>query len=325
MPPLVSVVVPNFNYVRFLPARLESVLGQTLADMEVVVLDDASTDDSVAAIARYEVDRRLRLITSQRNSGNPFVQWNRGVAATTGRYVWIAEADDWADLRFLERLVPLLEACPRVAFVHCPFFRVDDAGQPEDLSTRWWRELDPDRWRHDFVAPGREELRFLARWNVVANASGVVFRRSSWEAVGGVKESYRLAGDWDLWIRMCFVGDVGFVAAPLNYWRWHGGTQRQRAERGRFAMAEIEQVLSALAVRIGCHPRAVVAAHHRTAVESALHWRDAPRARRHARALMRTSPAVPAHWMLALRSEALALRRGLGGLRHGEQVTRRQT
>ena len=107
--PVVSVIVPNYNHAQFLPSRLDSILGQTFADFEVIYLDDASTDNSERVIAPFLEDRRIRVIRNTVNSGSAFKQWNRGVREARGEYVWIAEADDSAEPTLLSRLVP---CCP---------------------------------------------------------------------------------------------------------------------------------------------------------------------------------------------------------------------
>ena len=117
--PKVSIVVPNYNHARFLRRRVESVLRQTFHDFEVILLDDCSTDDSRSLLSSYADDPRVRIEFNEVNSGSPFKQWNKGVRLARGEYVWIAESDDYADERMLERLAAVLEAEPKVAFAYC--------------------------------------------------------------------------------------------------------------------------------------------------------------------------------------------------------------
>lgn len=315
--PRVSVVVPNYNYAPLLPERLRSIFAQTRRDFEVILLDDASTDDSVAVLERVVDPPRVRLVRNAENGGNPFRQWAKGIALAQGAYVWIAEADDSADPRFLERLAGVLDAHPGVGLVHCAFRRLDAGGVAEDMSGIWWRDLDPERWRRDHVAPGAEELRWLACWNVISSASGVVFRRSVYEAAGGVDVSFRLAGDWDLWVRMARLADVGFVAEPLNVWRWHGGSVREAAAKSGEEQREVERVLARIARATGTSPEALVASYHRRHAESALRWRNAPLARKHAAALLRRRPLAGDTWRILLRSGLLVARTGLRPSRAG--------
>ena len=102
--PTVSVIVPNYNHARFLPQRIESILRQTYQDFELILLDDCSTDDSRAVLSQYASEPRVRIQFNEVNSGSTFRQWNKGVRLARGKYVWIAESDDYADERLLERL-----------------------------------------------------------------------------------------------------------------------------------------------------------------------------------------------------------------------------
>ena len=124
--PKVSVVVPNYNHARFLPKRIESILRQTYQDFELILLDDCSTDDSRTILSQYASDPRVRLEFNQVNSGSTFKQWNKGVRLAQGKYVWIAESDDYAEPRLLERLVAILEADATVAYAYCRSWRVSE-------------------------------------------------------------------------------------------------------------------------------------------------------------------------------------------------------
>src|SRR6185437_16633828 len=123
--PTVSVIVPNYNHALYLPKRMESILRQTYQDFELILLDDCSTDDSRAILSQYAGDARIRVEFNELNSG-VFKQWNKGVRLARGEYVWIAESDDYADERLLERLVSILDADPSVAFAYCRSWRVDE-------------------------------------------------------------------------------------------------------------------------------------------------------------------------------------------------------
>ena len=225
--PKISVIIPNFNHAVFLSKRIESVLGQSIRDIEVIILDDASTDESVSVIRRYATDPRVRIIPSSVNSGNPFVQWNRGVSEARGEYVWVAESDDYADPLLLETLLTRMESNPGVGVAYCDSLRVLADGQVGVAYKEYYRQEDQNHWMNDFVASGREEiLKFMIYRNTIPNASAVLFRKAIYDQVGGAPVEYRLCGDWMFWIKMLQVCDLIYVAAPLNYFRWHGGGVR---------------------------------------------------------------------------------------------------
>ena len=231
--PRVSVVVPNYQHGRFLGRRLESILKQSYADLELIYLDDGSTDDSADVFARYVDDPRVRAASPRPRSGNPFVQWNRGVALARGDYVWIAEADDDAAPTLLERLVAVLDDDPGLGLAYCESLAVDASGAELRSMVGRTRMLDAERWSADFRTSGPEECRrYLIYKNTIPNASAVLFRRRVFESVGGAEEDLSLSGDWLTWVKLCLVSDLAFVAEPLNLFRRHDRSVRQRSEPG---------------------------------------------------------------------------------------------
>ncbi len=228
----VTAIIPNYNHERFLARRIETVLGQTYADLEVLFLDDASTDSSIEIFSTFADDPRVRTHYGHANSGSPFSQWNKGVREATGDYVWIAESDDYADPDLLETLVAVLDGHREVGVVYCDSRLVDEHDRVigsffEQPDVRNW--IDTRRWQHDFVRSGREEcLTSMVVLNTIPNASAALFRRSLYQQIGGADESFRMAGDWVLWFDLLCRADVAFVARPMNYWRQHPDAIRHR-------------------------------------------------------------------------------------------------
>src|SRR5262249_33759929 len=151
----VSVVVPNFNYARFLRQRLDSIWSQRYPLHEVILLDDASSDDSADVIAELEREAggRLRVVRNEVNSGAGSRQWARG-----GELVWIAEADDFADPGFLAATVPAFED-PDVLLSYTQSRQIGPDGQVlcEDYLD-YVADVDPVRWRADYRRPGIVEI-----------------------------------------------------------------------------------------------------------------------------------------------------------------------
>jgi glycosyltransferase involved in cell wall biosynthesis len=242
--PKVSVIVPNYNHARFLRQRLDSIVGQTFQDFELILLDDCSTDDSQSILREYAADPRVRMAFNEKNSGSTFSQWNKGVGLARGEYVWIAESDDYADERLVERLVRALDADPEVTFAYCRSWQISEDGQQNGFIESCFRFLDANRWTADFLADGREECRtsFVCT-NPVQNASAVVFRKVIFGRVGGADENLRLCGDWKLWAAMAFEGKIAYVGEPLNYHRNHSESVRSTSNRVGLDAAEALQVI----------------------------------------------------------------------------------
>lgn len=225
--PRVSVIVPNYNHARYLAQRVDSILGQTWGDYEVIILDDASTDGSQAVIETYCRNSRIRSIVNTANSGSACHQWNRGMREARGEYVWIAESDDYADVRFLETMVARLDARPAVGLVYCDSHNVAANGEIIGRQSEYYRLQGVARWGKDFDNTGLEEVRDqLMYWNSIPNASAVLIRKTVYERVGGAPEDFRLCGDWMTWVKVLLASDLSYVAEPLNYFRCHRETVR---------------------------------------------------------------------------------------------------
>ncbi len=225
--PRVTVIIPNYNHARFLDQRLRSVLEQTLEDIEIILLDDASTDDSRQVITRYEGHPSIRIVLNEHNSGSACHQWNRGVALATAPYVWIAEADDVAEPDLLATLIARLEAKPAAVLAYAQSWLIDEHGQRTGDLNEWTTDLSTDRWRQDFINDGHDECAsFLMVKNTIPNASAVVFRRDAYLRADGAHEGMRLCGDWMTWARLLLQGEVSFVARHLNHFRLHTNSVR---------------------------------------------------------------------------------------------------
>jgi glycosyltransferase involved in cell wall biosynthesis len=249
--PKISVIVPNYNHARFLRQRVDTILAQTFQDFELILLDDCSTDNSCSILSEYRSDPRVRLEFNEVNSGSPFKQWNKGVRIGRGEYVWIAESDDYAGERLLERLVAALDADPEVAYAYCLSWGVNAENQKDGFADRYLRHLSADRWRSNFVVDGREECRsYFIRANVVPNASAVVFRKRVYEDVGGADEDYRICGDWKLWASMALAGKVAYFGEPLNFFRFHDASVRNTSKYGGRDVAEYLRVIHWLLGRV---------------------------------------------------------------------------
>ena len=228
--PAVSVIVPNYNHAPFLRRRLDTIFKQSFRDFEVILLDDNSTDSSRSILSEYALRPQVRLDFNEVNSGSTFKQWNKGVGLARGKYVWIAESDDYADARLLERLVPLLDSDPVISLAYCRsrFVTADDqVGTFVDCYL-----ADPDRWTSDFCQHGREACcSYFLPANPIANASAVLFRKEVYEQIGGADHNLRLCGDWKLWTAMALKGKIAYVCEPLNYFRLHGSSVRSTSGR----------------------------------------------------------------------------------------------
>lgn len=230
--PKVSILIPNYNHEQYLPTRITSVLTQTFTDFELLLMDDCSMDGSRAVLEAYaSKDLRIRLSFNKQNSGSTFRQWEKGLAQARGKYIWIAESDDFAEPTFLSELVTLLEADDTIALAYTNSTVVDEDDCPSGTTADWKNELfHTDHWSHDFIVDGRHELeQYLAHTCTINNASAVLFRRASIDAAGGVDSSLRYAGDWLMYLKLSLRGRIAYKAACLSNYRDHSANASKKS------------------------------------------------------------------------------------------------
>ncbi|MBI5247336.1 MAG: glycosyltransferase [Elusimicrobia bacterium] len=243
-PGLVSVVVTSYNHAQYLPQRMESLLAQTYRPLEIIVVDDASTDGSAKVLFRWEGDPRVKLVVLGVNGGAAAAS-NTGAALASGEYLMFAECDDFDRPEHIARLVAALKASSAgVAFCRSELVDARGAALGDDFENREpaFRAL----CAKDALIPRRLMQRFLLRACVVPNMSAALIRKAAFDAAGGVSSAYRLCLDWDLWGRLAKKDDFFYIAEPLSSFRAHGGTARSTVGLAR-QIEEIYSVLTAAA------------------------------------------------------------------------------
>ncbi len=200
--PAVSVVITCFNYAHWLPDSVDSVLEQSLTDFELLIVDDGSTDDSLAVAGRLAAgDDRITVLT-QANAGQPAIPRNRAIERARGRYIASLDADDRLGPTALERSAAALDGDPRAGLA---YLQQQDFGASCDLHPL----LD---WR----------LERLKRTNFLPSAT--MFRRAAWQLAGGYNTNVRGYEDWDLWLGIAEAGFCGLpVPDALWFYRRHEG------------------------------------------------------------------------------------------------------
>jgi glycosyltransferase involved in cell wall biosynthesis len=206
--PLVSIILPVYNGERFVAQAIRSALCQTYTNLEIIVVDDGSTDKTRSVLQEF-TDERIRIF-SQPNCGVARAR-NRGIAEARGEFIAPLDSDDLWDPRKLELQVRRLQACgDGTGFVYCWWVWVDEKDVVLDRSPEWRVE-------------GRT-LELLYEVNFTGNASVPLFRRACLQEIGGYEESFEAQGgtgceDWDLVLRMAARFDVAVVPELLVGYR----------------------------------------------------------------------------------------------------------
>jgi glycosyltransferase involved in cell wall biosynthesis len=240
--PIVSVIIPNYNYATFLPQRITSILGQSFTDFELILLDDASSDQSVEILRHYErEDTRIKtVVINECNSGSPFKQWKKGLELANGKYIWIAESDDYANPSFLEKTVALLEKYPKAVYCSTYSYLVDEEGRILHKDMDHWDEKRLNSTANYTCVEGVDYVVNQMYWkNHIYNASGVLFRKDVFLKLPNDEwASMRYCGDWFFWTMMALQGDILEIHERLNYFRQHPVSVTASSKRDESAYIE---------------------------------------------------------------------------------------
>ncbi len=223
--PRVSVAVPNYNYAKYIVSRLDSIVNQTFPLYELIVLDDVSKDNSVEVIREYLQKCKIphRLVVNEQNSGSVFKQWQKAAELAQGDYLWIAEADDLAEPKFVETLIKFF-ADPEVVLAYSQSKQIDQDGNLLANDYLAYTDDIGDYWQQDYIVSGEEEIkRALCIKNTIPNVSAVIFSRSNFlESFSRSDLSlFKVAGDWYIYINIFSLGKCSFSSVSLNLHRRH--------------------------------------------------------------------------------------------------------
>ncbi|EYD74798.1 hypothetical protein Rumeso_03661 [Rubellimicrobium mesophilum DSM 19309] len=224
--PLVTVIVPNYNHAPYLRQRLDSVYAQTYPNVEVLLMDDCSSDDSRAILTEYR-DRfpdRTRLLLNEVNSGGVFFQWEKGLREARGELVWIAESDDWCDPNFLETLVPFFKN-PAVMLSYARTeFMSGDGSKPVWSMDHYLADVGGNRWHRPWIETAPDILRkAFGQKNIIPNVSSAVFRKVDRLDALGIDRwrGMKTCGDWMFYLNILRGGLLAYSPKARNYYRLH--------------------------------------------------------------------------------------------------------
>ncbi|MGL4324963.1 MAG: glycosyltransferase [Beijerinckiaceae bacterium] len=219
-----SIIIPCYNYGRYLPEAVESALNQTLRSVEVIIVDNGSEDPhTIEVVDSYRNHPQIKIVRLTPNRGLPAAR-NAGIEFALGEYVCSLDADDIFEPTYLEKAIALLESDHSVGFVHS------------------WVQLFGDA---DFVWQTRDFIPEEAAFDNHTSVSAV-FRRDDWDIAGRYNpDMHGGYDDWEFWIRLAMLGRRGkVIAEPLLRHRKHGGNMTGDAHAGRERWLTVMRQLS---------------------------------------------------------------------------------
>ena len=212
--PLVSVVIPNYNYAIYLKQCIDSVLSQTYSNLEIILVDDGSNDNSLEVARQFE--DKIKIVT-QTNLGVNAAR-NNGIKEAVGEFIAICDSDDYWVNSKIERQMELFFKNPDLALVYCSYFRTNERseriGEIAAAHSGYLADLFIERPTQALIAGGGSTALFKKR----INQMHVFF-----------DESLRGNGeDWDFFRRISKYGNCSYVSAPLSHIREHDRSRSGR-------------------------------------------------------------------------------------------------
>jgi len=237
--PLVSVIVPTYNYGRFIAETLECLRAQTYANWECIIVDDGSTDDTAEQVARF-IERDARFKFLRQENARQAAAKNNGLRNSAGQYLQFLDADDLIEPRKFEQQVEYLERRPEIDIIYgsMRYFTTED---PSDRLYWVWGENKP--WMPEVSGSGKEVLAALVQQNIMVINSPLI-RRSVIDAVGLFDNALPPAEDWDYWLRCAVAGmHFQFEDSPgtLALVRWHSSSSSHDRRRMYISMLSIRE------------------------------------------------------------------------------------
>ncbi len=203
---LVSVIIPCYNYANFLPDCIQSVLNSSYQEIEIIIVDDGSQDNSIAIANKFAADYPFIQVIQQQNGG-PSKARNAGISQATGSYILALDADDKIAFNYLEEAVSILSSRPEVKVVYAEAEKFGLKNEPWNLK--------------DF------SIANLAKDNMIYVSA--IYRKEDWSRVGGYTENpVCVREDWEFWIKMLKDGGE-VVKLPFVgfYYRIHTISRRK--------------------------------------------------------------------------------------------------
>lgn len=245
--PWLSVIIPTYNGSKYLAAALNSVVVQEESGLECVVIDDGSTDDTLAIVESYQDKLNIKLITKGRQ-GNWVANTNHALTEATGKYACFLHQDDlWLQGR-LAIMKNAIATYPQASlYLHDSVF-IDELSKPLGL---WQCPLaDQKQAEQDQVISAKEMVERLLIQNFIAIPSPI-FNRQAVVDLGGLNKELWYTADWDFWLKLASMGDTYYVPKPLAAFRVHGDSQTIRRSS---SVAEFRQQMRSVVDKY-LHPK----------------------------------------------------------------------
>jgi glycosyltransferase involved in cell wall biosynthesis len=249
----VSVVMPVYNGSKYLHLSIESVLAQTHKNFELIICDDASTDDSVAIIEKYQ-DPRIRFFQNVTNRGL-FPTLNFCIKNSCYEAIKIWTQDDIMKPHCLQTMLDFYQAHPEVGMIYSNISTMDETG---NVSSEKMEDATPF-----IISPDLASRIMFYHGSIAGNISNTMLFKSVLEEAGCFREDMKVSGDFEMWVRLCEKRYFGRIDDPLIFLRDHNGQFSRKMGTFTIFMTENAPLYETMLKRLPSHERRYARRYHR--------------------------------------------------------------
>lgn len=213
-----SVCIPTYNGANYLAETLTSVIEQTWADFELIIVDDCSADATETIIKSF-ADSRIKFYRNQARLGL-VGNWNRCLELAGGHYICLFHQDDVMMPENLAQKVDLLDHNPHVGMVYSEVLQIGPTG--ELIRAGWPIKPPPDQTG---IHSGLKFFKTQLLSSNTVSCPSVVARRACYEKLGGFDPRLPFTADWEMWLRLALFYDIAYLPTPLIKYRWHDNNE----------------------------------------------------------------------------------------------------
>ena len=224
--PLVSVVFTSYNHKEYLKQALDSLINQTYSHLEIIIIDDCSTDGSQEILRNYEHLPNINLQLQTKNSGSYVKASNLGASFAKGEFLLFAQCDDFAEPTQIEQLMDAFVKNPAVGVVYSKSNLVDKNGIVFSNDFVGRERKFKEAVRNNPIIRGIQLKEFLFYSCVIPNLSAALIRTELYKKVAGLSDKYLVVADWEFWLDLSDLTDFYYIESPLNNFRQHETTIR---------------------------------------------------------------------------------------------------
>lgn len=224
--PLVSIIFTSYNHSEFLKQALDALVNQTYPNIEIIIIDDCSTDGSQDILKNYRDFKNINLVLQEKNSGSYVLASNYGASFAKGDYILFAQCDDFSEPNQIELLITAAVENPSCGVVFSSSNMVDENGVTFANDYTGREKGFKDLVNKTPIIKGEDMTDFLTFSCVLPNLSAALIKHDLFRKVKGLSDSFIVVADWEFWLKLSQLTDFFYIKKSLNNFRQHPTTIR---------------------------------------------------------------------------------------------------